>query len=165
MSLSASEIIDTAVRIEKNGETFYREAAAALSAGAVKDLFLFLADEDVRHARIFAGLSQEVATLGDDLPQAREEYPGEYEAYLKAFADGHVFTRLDTGSQVARKMSSPAEALAFAEQIEMDSVLFYTEMKRFIAQSQWSILDRIIAEERGHYMKLTRMRQAAVADA
>ena len=62
-------------------------------------------------------------------------------------------------------MSSPAEALAFAEQIEMDSVLFYTEMKRFIAQSQWPILDRIISEERGHYTKLSRMRKAAGASA
>jgi rubrerythrin len=154
MLFSAMEIIDTAVRIEENGEFFYREFANTMAMSEAKDLLLYLADEEARHRRQFADLTSSINKLEFSMDAPHEEYPGEYYAYLNAFADSHVFTKKDTGGQVAKRFAASNEALEFAIQIELDSVLFYTEMKRFIHNSRWPIVDRIINEERGHYLKL-----------
>jgi hypothetical protein len=49
-------------------------------------------------------------------------------------------------------MATTNKALEFAIQIEIDSVLFYTERKRFIHNSQWPIVD-------GHYLKLSNLQK------
>jgi len=157
MLFSAIEIIDTAVRIEENGEVFYRGFAHTMATGDVKDLFLYLAGEEARHRSQFADLTSSIKKLEISMDAPHEEYPEEYYAYLNAFADSHVFTKKDTGGNVAKRFATSNEALEFAIQIELDSVLFYTEMKRFIHNSQWPIVDRIANEERGHYLKLTHM--------
>jgi rubrerythrin len=159
MLFSALEIIDIAVRIEENGEIFYRELAKTMEPGHVKDLFLFLADEDVRHRNLFAGLMSSIKNLEISMDAPHQEYPGEYFAYLNAFADDHIFTKQDTGYRAAGRLRTGDDALSFALQIELDSVLFYIEMKQLIHASQWPIVDQIINEERGHYLRLSDLRK------
>ena len=55
-SFNPSEIYQFAVRIEENGEKFYREMTNKLDNKKVKELFTFLADEEVEHKAIFKKL-------------------------------------------------------------------------------------------------------------
>lgn len=164
MLFSVLEIIDIAILIEENGENFYRETAKTMEPGAVKDTFLILAGEEAKHQGIFADITASIknSELSENAP--RENYPGEYLAYLHAFADSHVFTRQNTGLEIAKSMVSGKKVLEFAVQIELDSVLFYLEMKRFIDSGQWPIVDQIIDEERGHYLKLSNIQNAIKTD-
>lgn len=159
MPFSALEIIDIAILIEKNGEIFYRETAKTMEPGAVKEIFLSLAEEEAKHQGIFADITASIknSELAEDAP--RENYPGEYLAYLHAFADSHIFTKQNTGLQTAKSMVTSNKVLEFAIQVELDSVLFYTEIKRFIHSSQWPVVDQIIDEERGHYLKLSNLQK------
>ncbi len=160
MFFSANEIIDMAISIEENGEFFYREVAKSMVGGPVKSLFLYLADEDARHRDIFNGLTSSVKTMELTFDVTHEEYPGEYLEYLKAFTDNQVFTKSGAGIKAARRMSTQVEVLDFAAQIELDSVLFYTELKEILHKSQWPIIDKIIREERGHYVKLSELKES-----
>ena len=47
------EVFQIAVRIEENGERFYREMASRIDDEEVQGLFSFLADEEVRHQRFY----------------------------------------------------------------------------------------------------------------
>ena len=47
------EIYDLAVQIEKNGEDFFRNAEEKISEPSLKALFLWLAEQEVKHAKWF----------------------------------------------------------------------------------------------------------------
>ena len=51
--LEVGELIGFAIRIEENGETFYRHWAKQMEKGDQRDLFERLADEEVEHKRTF----------------------------------------------------------------------------------------------------------------
>ena len=57
------EIIDMAIRIEKNGEAVYRSAMEKISNPALVSLLEWMADEEDCHAKWFSDLKQEVDTL------------------------------------------------------------------------------------------------------
>ena len=54
--LNASEIFQFAVRIEENGEKFYRDTAEKFGNDRFKELFLALADEEGKHKEIFENM-------------------------------------------------------------------------------------------------------------
>lgn len=60
----ASEVYQFAVRIEENGERLYRKIAKRTTNLQVRDLFLFLADEDVKHRKQFAELLSKLEKPG-----------------------------------------------------------------------------------------------------
>jgi len=154
VTFNACEVLQFAIIIEQNGEEFYRSMADKLKKKELKDIFMHLADEEVRHRRIFEDMMPRV---GDYCPP--EAYPGEYYAYLKAYADGYVFTREKKGKLQARKITTAKEALDFALGAETDSILFYLEAKNLVPDDQKGIVDEVIEEERRHFLKLSALKQ------
>ena len=55
-SFSGGDVVQFAIRMEENGELFYREAAGTADDPGVVDLFNRLADEEVKHKKIFQDL-------------------------------------------------------------------------------------------------------------
>ena len=149
---NASDVLETAIRIEENGEVFYRQAAKKIKTDPVQKIFEFLANEDVKHRRIFSELLNQA---GESKPV--EGYSGEYMDYLRAYADRHVFNKENTGLQKAKLIKSAKQAIKFAVKIELDSILFYLEAKTLIPKNQWELVDQIIEEERRHYLKLLKI--------
>ena len=84
-----------------------------------------------------------------------EIYPDEYFAYLRAYADGTIFTKEARGTELPTVKDVPS-AIKFAIQRELDSVLYYQEIKKFVPKDQQDLIDKIIAEERGHFLKLSK---------
>ncbi|RJO65231.1 MAG: hypothetical protein C4540_01930 [Candidatus Omnitrophota bacterium] len=152
---SASEVFQFAVRIEENGERFYRLTAENINDKKTKELFVFLADEEVKHRKTFQGMVEKVEAY-----EPAESYPGEYFAFLKAYADEHIFTPEKKAEVAAKKMQGPKEALEFAIALEVDSILYYLEAKNLVPENQRDVMDRIIDEERRHYLKLSETKKA-----
>ncbi len=146
----ASEIYQFAMRIEENGEKFYRRAAGITEDEEAKYLFNFLADEEVIHKKIFGVLLSKMEKYEPD-----ETYPGEYMAYLRDYLDNKVVFSSKTMSEEFCDIKDTLSALDFAINREVDSIFFYGEAKNFVAKSQLSTIDQIIAEERRHFAKLT----------
>lgn len=144
-----SEVFQFAIRIEENGETFYREMAGKLNDPAIKDLFTVLADEEVKHRKTYEGMVSNIEKY-----EPFETFPGEYFEYLRAYADNHIFAQ-DMLQKEMDKINDTTTALQFAIQRELDSILYYQEVKNLVPENQRNVIDKIIDEERKHYMKLS----------
>jgi rubrerythrin len=152
-SFSAGDIVQFAIRLEENGELFYREAAATADDPKVVDLFNRLADEEIKHKKIFEDLFSRAQWI-----EPAESYPGEYFAYLKDYMDGKVVFSADSNSDLPG-IHETAAALDFAIQRELDSMLYYQELKAFVPQKDFRIVDTIIAEERKHFSILSEAKK------
>jgi rubrerythrin len=144
----ASEVFDVAVRIEQNGESLYRHACTLTDDAKIKDLFALLADEEVKHRKTFEGMQSKVEDY-----QPPEKYPGEYCSYLRAYADDIVFPSERMESELAR-ITDVGGAIEFAVQREIESILYYLEARGFVSERQRDQVDKIIDEERRHYLRL-----------
>jgi len=154
VSFNASEILQFAIRIEKNGEEFYRLMAEKLRKKELKDVFNYLAGEEVRHRRIFEDMVSRVQKY-----EPPESYTGEYFAYLNAYADGYVFTKEKKGKLMAKRIKTAKDAIEFALGAETDSILYYLEARNLVPEDQKGIIDKILEEERRHFLKLSALKK------
>ena len=152
--LQGSDLVETAVQIEKNGAAFYEAMGQSGREGSVREMASFFAGEERKHIKIFQEM---LSSVGE--PQPIETYPGEYLLYVKALADQHIFTKEQDAQELARKASSDMEAIDFALGIERDSILFYSEMKNFIRKSSQGMVDKIIEEERRHLRQFADLKK------
>jgi len=150
---TASDVLQFAVRMEEDGGRFYREAADRSEKLEVKTLFNSLASDEAKHKKIF-----EEFLLKVDLFEPREDYPGEYLAYLHNYIDGKVFVALDSKSAKSES-GNVAMALDFAIRREMESIHYYQELKAFVSEEGHESLDKIINEERKHFMQLSEVKK------
>ena len=150
----ATEILKTAIRIEENGIIFYHEMVKKFKEKHLQDIFNFLAEEDEKHRKIFEDMFSK-----SEQYEMVDSYPGEYEAYLHAFADEHVFSKEKTGQLMAKKVKDVKEAIQFGIEVELDSINYYQEIKRFIPDYQKDTIEKIIEEERSHFLKLSDIKK------
>jgi rubrerythrin len=153
--MTIHDVVNFAVRIEENGEQFYREAAGIVTNRPVKELFDRLAKEEMGHKKTFEKVLSRLSSY-----QQPETYEGEYFAYLTAFIDGKVVFKDHPKIPELAKASTVIGALDFAIQRELDSILFYQEMKGFVAGAgHTSTVDLIIDEEKTHFAILSKLRR------
>jgi len=151
---SAYEVIQFAVKIEENGEEFYRQAAGKFNHKAIKDTFLTLADEEIQHRQIFAEIMAQVENY-----EPAESFGGEYSQYLRSYASEHIFTKEKTAKFQIAQIKAVAQAIDFAIEMELDSIHYYTEAKNLVPPAQRGIIDRIIEQELQHYLKLNQVKK------
>ncbi len=146
-------LLDLALRIEKNGASFYRRLAAGTIEPRARSLFLDLADQEDAHHAFFAGLKDE---------ELRREWPAGRRA-LAEFADRVIFgtewVEREAGLQAetAPARDDIKRALWFALRRELDSIVFYGELRKLLPAGPAASLDRIISAEQGHYQALEKM--------
>lgn len=154
MSLfSAKDVFEFAVRIEENGEKFYRNSAEKLADPEIKKLFLFLADEEVKHKQTFEKLAARMGSL-----QLPKQLDADYQAYLAAYSENLIFAQSDT-EQKATAINDEKSALIYALEKELDTIHYYREVKELIPASEHNLIEKIISEERSHVVKLAEMKQ------
>jgi rubrerythrin len=152
---TASDIVEVAIRIEENGINFYKYAEKISRKKEAKKLFGQLAEAEIHHKKFF-----EKIFAGMEKSGKPEGYKGEFSAYLRSYVDSNiVFTKDATEKQFA-KVKNTAAALDFAIQRELDSILYYHEIKRLVPASQHKTLDQIIEEERKHFLSLTEVKKS-----
>ncbi len=160
LGFSASDLVEAAVQLERNGHRFYTTAADSVVSPRAKDLLHRLAQDEVEHLKLFERL---LATVG--LAEIRESYPGEYEVYLKAHVDSQVFTQARLTQLLARTTMPERDALQFGIDSEKDAILYYSEMIRFVPQRDRATVDGIIEEERRHLTQLVGLMKDSREDA
>ena len=144
---SAKEIIDLAIKLEKNGEAVYRDAIEKVSNPELVPLLEWMADEEVKHADWFADLKHNLETRKKN-PFAEEmsrelfnEMLGEKNFSLKDLD----FSSIETVEELVE---------VFIE-FEKDSIIFYEVLKPFVEDpAARKYLQKIIEEERHHIDRL-----------
>lgn len=150
----ASDIFEIAMRIEENGSSFYRYAVQIAKDEDAKEMFNWLAGEEDKHKIIFQGMLSKIETQPPP-----ESYPGEYGAYLHEYADNNLIFKKDVMDAEMARITDTLSAIDFAIRRELDSILYYHEIKGFIARDQHESIDKIINEERKHFKTLSEMKK------
>jgi rubrerythrin len=150
----SNEIYMFAMRIEENGEKFYRHAAKMAKEKQPRTLFTFLADEEVKHKKTFENMLAKM-----ERRDVEESYPGEYLAYLQDYLDNKIVFSKSAKEAEYPEVKDTLSAIDFAIQREINAVLYYHEVKRFVAVSQQEDIEKIIEEERRHFSQLTEMKK------
>ncbi|MCX5849741.1 MAG: ferritin family protein [Deltaproteobacteria bacterium] len=153
---AASDIVEVAIRIEENGVNFYKFAEQIAKQEEAKKLFAQLAQAEVEHKKTFEKL---FANMEKNNPP--ESYEGEFGAYLRSYVDNNlIFTKEIMDKQLA-KIKDTVSALDFAIQRELDSILYYHEIKKLVPAAQHDVIEKIIEEERKHFLSLTAMKKSS----
>lgn len=150
----ASDIIEVAIRIEENGANFYRYAVQVAGKEETKALFRQLADEEVKHQGTFAEI---LAGMDQSIPP--EGYDGEYAAYLHSYVDNSLVFKTDGLADELARIRDEASALDFAIKRELDSLLYYREIRELLPADRREPIERIILEEKKHFMKLSERKK------
>ena len=149
----ASDIFEIAMRIEENGGNFYRYAVQVATEEDAKEMFTWLAGEEDNHKALFKDMLTRIETR---VPP--ESYPGEYGVYLHNYADNNLIFKKKVIDAEMAGITDTLSAIDFAIRREMDSILYYHEIKGFIARNQHESIDTIINEERKHFKTLSEMK-------
>jgi len=154
---AASDIVEVAIRIEENGVTFYKFAEQIAPQQDAKKLFAHLAEEELKHKKIFEGM---FAAMEKANPP--ESYEGEYSAYLRSYVDNNIIFTKEALDREFAKITDTAVAFDFAIRRELDSILYYHEIKKLVPTAQHNAIERIIDEERKHYLILSEMKKKTI---
>ena len=151
---AASDIVEIAIRIEENGINFYKFAEQLAKQAEAKKLFAGLAAAEQSHKRTFEKL---FASIEKNSPA--ESYEGEYGAYLRSYVDNNIIFTKDVMEKELAKIKDTSAALDFAIRRELDSILYYHEVKKMVPAAQHQVIEKVIDEERTHFLDLTKMKQ------
>lgn len=140
---NANDIFEMAVQIERNGATFYRDAAKLLDDKSQKDFLLELAVMEDAHEMTFSAMQKDLSEA--DKTSTTFDPEDENVLYLKALADSKVFFKKEQPENTLKGI------LASAIQAEKDSIAFYLGMKGLIpGKLGQDKIDYIIKEEMKH---------------
>lgn len=150
---SEREILEIAIRMEKNGEHEYRRAAGELSDQTLVESLEWMADEEREHGNFFSGLLEELEA------RAKSHFGEELDAaFLKDLIGG---SSLSLKTVDFNDVESVAELLKIYIGFEEDSILFYEMITPMIDNLDTRFqVERIVTEERGHVKRLKELAYA-----
>ncbi len=137
------EILDLAIRLEKNGEAEYRKAMGLVSDPRLAEMLEWMADEEVRHRRWFEDLKRSLSTGG------RNPFVEEMGRNLFGNLVGtQSFSLREVDFEA---IESGEELLAVFVEFEKDTAIFYEMIEPFVEEGPTrDQLRTIIAEEKRH---------------
>lgn len=129
------QIFDFVMKMEKDGEAYYRNLAEKVSDEGVAKILLMMADDEVKHYKIFEGMKKG----NPDMPET---------AVLKNAKN--VFQAMKDQKKFNFD-GSERDALAKAHEVEMHSEKFYLEkVDEVDSVEHKDLFRRIAGEERRH---------------
>jgi rubrerythrin len=150
---TANDLIDIAVRMEKNGEAIYLAARQKVHSKQLKSLLQWMAKEEAAHRRWFEDRKDKWISGADQtdletmLPDVIREMMGDKTLSL----DDVDFSKIRTAPDLLDTFIT----------FESDTILFYEFLQAFVQDPHaLSGLDKIIAEEKKHVRELKEMIQA-----
>ncbi|RME38428.1 MAG: hypothetical protein D6793_02740 [Thermoflexia bacterium] len=150
---TSAEAINMALRIEQNGEAFYKGLAEKFPEPGVKAVLEDLAVQEQRHYQAFLKLSGYVMEPPSRSLQEWEEYT----QYLQAAVDNALFAGPDKALALAQSIASAKEALQMALGFEKDTLLFYYDLRELMREADRAVVDEIIREEKAHVRRLASL--------
>ncbi|MBO3803111.1 MAG: ferritin family protein [Candidatus Brockarchaeota archaeon] len=149
---SLRDLVEMAIQIEIGGEKYYRYVADKNEP--LKHAFLFLAEEEKKHANTFQNL------IGE-----QQEVPGidvaEAMPYIRAIIDSSVLRYVSERTEFAEQAGSVLEALDFALGLEKESILFYYQLLERIPGNRKPTVEKIIGEEKKHVEKIMDLKRSS----
>ena len=154
--LRGEELIKMAINWEEAGYQFYRNTEMHTSSQKLRDLFDYLAGQELRHKEKFIGLSNEFKESFRDKQGITEEE----QTYIEAMVDSSLFLRDQKRAEAVKKASTEKEVISNAIQFEKDSLLFFFHLIDLVGKTQKPVIVAIINEEKSHVRKLAALNKS-----
>lgn len=152
---SINEVLEMAIQIEKSGYQFYLKSKEKTNDEKLKELFNFLATEELRHMETFNGIKNKLKTTPYTLPYNWEEA----QLYLKAITDSHFFKGEDKVLNLMEKTKHEKELIDLAIAFEKETLIFYYEILNLVGEEEKSTVLKLIQEEKNHIKKLETLKE------
>ena len=155
--LNLNDIFQIAMEIEKNGEDFYRNLSDRFKGEdkEVGNLYKSLADEEIVHFKTFNDMLETIKKANKS--NYFDKLPEDYREYLKSYTENIIFTNNNLKKE-SERISTISQALDQSIKRELDSILFYQEIKDLILEHEAETINNIITEERKHFLKLSKLK-------
>ena len=156
ISFNADEVFEMGMDVERNGEAYYRKAAEKVDDPEVKDILIFLADEEQKHFQTFRKLRE---SLPAKATTTVTQDPEDQEAlYLDALVKSRLFNSEKKAERIASSVKGELEALKTALTFEKDTILFFMHMKEMTREDLGKDkIDMLIEEEHSHVVKISEI--------
>ncbi len=151
------EIYDLAIQIEKNGEDFFRNAEEKISDPSLKALFLWLAEQEVRHGKWFMQKKESSKAGSESL--ALDEMGSKM---LQDIVGDQSFSLGEVDIDQINKME---DLLSIAVEFEEDTIIFFRMISSLLEDAESLVgLDEIIEEEKRHIEALKNYQEKGEQD-
>ena len=151
---AGSEVLQMAVEIEKKGKAFYGSVVSVVKDEKTRDIFQYLADEEVRHEKTFRKMLADVGTKTDQSPYDDMEMI----LYFRSLIDRKIFPTEEEGISMKKEIGDPAVAIRIVLSLEKDTILFFNELLHVSEEKDHQVIERIIDEEREHIRRILRFK-------
>ena len=144
---TANELLDIAVRLERNGDAIYRQAIEKVTNPELASLLEWMADEEGKHAEYFEEMKSEVTATPTN--EVAEEFGRKL--FNEMLGDQSFSLKDVDFSQIDQVNDMITTFIEF----EKDTVLFYKMLDAFVDDEEnRETLKRIIGEENRHIDRL-----------
>lgn len=155
MKYAGSEILKMAVEIEKKGKGFYDGVVRAIGNEQAREVFQFLADEEVRHIEVFQEMLDKVESSKEPSPYDEADVL----LYFRSLIEQKVFPFESDGKMMRQDVGDPGVAIRIAISLEKDSILFYLELMATVNKEDHPVVQKIIEEERDHIRRILKLKK------
>ncbi|HMA69277.1 MAG TPA: ferritin family protein [Candidatus Mcinerneyibacterium sp.] len=148
--IDKSKIIEFAVNIEQEGNHYYKKISSKMKDNKLKDVFDDLAKQEKIHEKIYRNLlNNKSLNINPDF------YPEEY--YFD-YASKVIFDK-DKLENEFNMIETPVDAFDFGIRRELDTILYYQEIKKVLENEDVkNKIDEILNEERKHFVRLNKLK-------
>ena len=149
------DLLRAAAELEKKGESLYRAIAEKIKDKNIVQIFYTLADEEQSHAKIIKHklMTMVRAKLYDNTTYAQQ---------LLNFMNARIYP-LEVMAKKLRRIADPESVFELAISVELDSILFYQDLKNELPEDCAHIIDTLLAEERRHFHRLLQLKSISGA--
>jgi rubrerythrin len=151
--ITAADVLELAMKVEKSGEVFYRAVAQKAKSADIQALFVDLAEQEVKHYAFFERLRKSVR---DSVLMSEDEWEW-YVGYLNATVQSSFFEGPDKALAAAEKVTDEKEAVRMAIGFEKETLLFFYDMRDSVYKADRTAIDNVVAEEKSHIRRLAAM--------
>ncbi len=150
---TAAEALNMALKIEQNGEVFYKAAAHKVQDEEVRAVLEDLAVQEQRHYKAFQNLADRV---GQPPTLSAPEWE-EYDEYVQTALENALFAGPDKALAAADQVQTAEDALRMALGFEKDTLIFFYDLRDMMPEKDQGIVSEIIREEKAHARRLARL--------
>ncbi|WP_053955069.1 ferritin family protein [Inediibacterium massiliense] len=153
-NLNELEILKIAKGIEEAGYDFYKSAQEKFEDEEIKNMFKYLALEELEHMKTFENIHNRVAEKLENNEIKECAYNEATTAFLRAISETAIFNVNGITLNKIENIYTVKEALYIGLQAEKDSILFYEAvLKNTKVDLTRKVLERLIKEEVKHLYK------------
>ena len=145
--LNLNKLMQFSVHLESEGEKFYRKWAEKTDDNILKSFFTVLSEEEKEHKKLFAKLAVKYKD-----PELGLEIDSEYSEYFEEFEKDIMFNNKDL-----KIIGNLKDAIEIAKKQELNTLLFYSDVRNRVLNEHRTAIDEIISEERRHFNKLDNL--------